>query len=57
MDVLIRDAVDASVIAELLTQLGYPSTVEDATTRIAEWRESPLTAPPEKAREGQDDGH
>src|SRR4051812_47886863 len=44
MDVLIRDAVDADapVIAELLTQLGYPSTVEDAAGRIAEWRESPL---------------
>ncbi|MEV0407697.1 GNAT family N-acetyltransferase [Actinoallomurus sp. NPDC050550] len=45
MDVLIRDAVDADapVIAELLTQLGYPSTVEDAAARIAEWRESPLS--------------
>jgi GNAT superfamily N-acetyltransferase len=45
MDVLIRDAVDADapVIAELLTQLGYPSTAEDAAARIAAWRESPLS--------------
>ncbi|MCO5967965.1 GNAT family N-acetyltransferase [Actinoallomurus soli] len=45
MDVLIREAsaVDAPVIAELVTQLGYPSTVEQTADRIARWRKDPLS--------------
>lgn len=45
MDTSIRDAVkdDASSIAELLAQLGYPSTVEETADRLAEWRNSPLS--------------
>ncbi|GAB3966925.1 hypothetical protein GCM10029978_033150 [Actinoallomurus acanthiterrae] len=43
MDVLIRDAVDgdASALASLLTQLGYPSTVDDTAHRITRWRDNP----------------
>lgn len=45
MDVVTRDALDADApaIAELLTQLGYPSTAEQTAARIARWREDPLS--------------
>lgn len=45
MEISIRDALpaDAPGIASLLTQLGYPSTSDETSERLAEWRESPLS--------------
>lgn len=45
MDISVRDAMsaDAPGIASLLTQLGYPSSSDETSERLAEWHQSPLS--------------
>jgi GNAT superfamily N-acetyltransferase len=37
------EAADASCIADLVTQLGYPATAEDITDRLSYWLPDPMS--------------